>query len=130
MAVSLRVTNAQSHSITNVRQSSVQAQETKLRSSAFAPTASGHTLQRHQRQVEDGAVSPAVAARYWRAIASTNVTMTGHVPRELQLEASGRARSLYQALSQPRRVFSCLTQLAVHRMAQHEGTAAQVAADE
>ena len=80
--------------------------------------------------MEDGAVSPAVAARYWRAIASTNVTMTGRVPRELQLEASGRARFLYQALSQPRLVFSCLTQLAVHRMAQHEGTAAQVAADE
>jgi len=83
-----------------------------------------------QRQVEDGAVSPAVAARYWRAIASTNVTMTGRASRALQMEAADRARSMYQALGQPRRVFSSLTQLAVHRIAQQHFEAAQAAADE
>jgi predicted ATPase len=81
-----------------------------------------------QQQVEDGTVGPAVAARYWRAIAAGN--MVGRVPRALQVEASGRAQSLYQVLGQPRRVFSSLIQLARHRSAQHHDAAAQAAADE
>jgi predicted ATPase/DNA-binding winged helix-turn-helix (wHTH) protein len=81
-----------------------------------------------RQHVEDGAVDPAVAARYWRAIAATN--MTARVPRALQAEASCRAQSLYQALGQPRRVFSSLIQLARHRSAQQYDAAAQAAADE
>jgi tetratricopeptide (TPR) repeat protein len=82
------------------------------------------------RSIEDGGVRPAVAARYWRAIASANVTSTGRVSRELQLEAADRARSLYQTLGQPRRVFSSLTQLAQHQMAQQHHAAAQRAAND
>jgi tetratricopeptide (TPR) repeat protein len=78
--------------------------------------------------VEGGAVAPAVAARYWRAIAASN--MVGRVPRALQAEASVRAQSLYQALGQPRRVFSSLIQLSRHRSAQHDGAAAQAALDQ
>ena len=43
-----------------------------------------------RQHVEDGAVDPAVAARYWRAIAASN--MVGRVPRALQAEAAIRAR--------------------------------------
>jgi predicted ATPase/DNA-binding winged helix-turn-helix (wHTH) protein len=83
-----------------------------------------------QPPVEDGAVSTSVAARYWRAMASANMTMTGRVPQALQLLASERARTLYLALGQPRRAFSSLVLLAIHRMTQQQGTAAQEAADE
>jgi tetratricopeptide (TPR) repeat protein len=78
--------------------------------------------------VEDGSVDPAVAARYWRAIAASN--MAGHVLRTLQVDASCRALSMYRAVGLPRRVFSCLIQLARHRIAQHDDAAAQAAADE
>jgi predicted ATPase/DNA-binding winged helix-turn-helix (wHTH) protein len=81
-----------------------------------------------RRPIEEGTVDPAVAARYWRAITATNMTV--RVPAAVQAEASTRARSLYQALGQPRRVFSSLIQLARHRMAQHNDAAAQAAADE
>jgi hypothetical protein len=83
-----------------------------------------------QRPVDDGAVSTSVAARYWRALASANVTMSGRVPRALQLKASDRARTLYLALGQPRRAFSSLVLLASYRMALHQVAAAQEAADE
>jgi predicted ATPase/DNA-binding winged helix-turn-helix (wHTH) protein len=83
-----------------------------------------------QGPVQDGAVSPAVAARYWRAVASLNMTMSRRVTRSLQLEASQRARSLYQELGLPRRVYSCLIQVASHRIALHDLGAAQGAADE
>jgi predicted ATPase/DNA-binding winged helix-turn-helix (wHTH) protein len=86
-------------------------------------------LVRLRRPVEEGAVSPPVAARYWRAIASANMTMSGRVSRALQLEASDRARSLYEAQGHPRRAYSCLTQLAIHRLAQRDAPAAQAAAD-
>ena len=62
-----------------------------------------------RRRVEDGAVEDAVAARYWRAIAAIN--MARRTPIALQLEAAGRARSLYQKLGQPRRVVSTLIAL-------------------
>ena len=74
-------------------------------------------------RVEEGGIDPAVAARYWRAIAAGN--MTGHVPLPLQVEAAARAASLYQALGQPRRVFSSLIQLSRHRGAQRDDAAAQ-----
>jgi predicted ATPase len=83
-----------------------------------------------QRPVDDGAVSTPVAARYWRAMASGNMTMSGRVPRALQLKASDRARTLYLALGQPRRAFSSLVLLASYRMALHQVAAAQEAADE
>ena len=83
-----------------------------------------------QGPVDEGAVGPAVAARYWRAMASINVTMSGRVPRALQLKAAERARTLYLTLGQPRRAFSSLVLLASHRIAQQESAAAQEAADE
>jgi hypothetical protein len=81
-----------------------------------------------QAPVEQGAVAPAIAARYWRALASDN--MTGHLPRALQLEAAQRARTAYHALGQPRREFSSTVQLARHRLALGQLAAAQAAADE
>ncbi len=79
-------------------------------------------------RVEGGGIDPAVAARYWRAIAAGN--MTGHVPLPLQVEAATRAASLYQALGQPRRVFSSLIQLSRHRGLQRDLAAASVALDQ
>lgn len=61
-------------------------------------------------QAESPGIDRAVAARYWRALAASN--MTGHVPRALQLEAANRAKVLYEALGMPRRVFSSLIQMA------------------
>jgi len=81
-----------------------------------------------QKNVEDGAVDAAVAARYWRALAAGN--MGSRLPRALQADAASRAKSLYQALGRPRRVFSCLIQLARHRNAQRHDAAAQAALDE
>ena len=78
--------------------------------------------------VERGAVEPALAARYWRAIAASN--MAGRVPRVLQLEAASRARDLYRALHQPRRVFSSLIQLSRHASALRRDAAGQAALDE
>ena len=80
--------------------------------------------------VADPTVSPAVAARFWRAMASGNTSMTGRLTRAEQAQAAERARSLYAALGQPRRVFTSLTYLAVHHMLQGQATAAQQAADE
>ena len=83
-----------------------------------------------QRPVEEGTVSTAAAARYWRALASTNMTMAGRVPRALQVEASDRARALYLALGHARRAFSSLVQLAIHRMVLQQCAAAHAAADD
>jgi len=65
--------------------------------------------------VRAGALEPAVEARYWRAVTASNVTW--HVPRPLQIEAAMRAKSLYAALGQPRRVLGCLIQLGRHEVA-------------
>src|SRR6185437_14669553 len=80
-----------------------------------------------QKWVEAG-VEPAVAARYWRAVASTN--MFGHVPVTLQAEAADRARSLYLGLGLPRRAFSSVVQLAVFRLVLGDPAAARTAAEE
>jgi hypothetical protein len=56
--------------------------------------------------------------------------MVGHAPRALQLEAASRARELYQALGQPRRVFSSLIALSRHGSVLRQGVAAQAALDE
>ena len=81
-----------------------------------------------RQRVEDGTVVSAVAARYWHSIAQSN--MSRRVPRSLQVEAADRAYSLYQALGQPRRVFSSLIQLSRHRYRQHLDAAAQMCLDE
>jgi predicted ATPase/DNA-binding winged helix-turn-helix (wHTH) protein len=81
-----------------------------------------------QRHVETGAVEPALAARYWRALAAGN--MASRVPLALRTVAADRARSLYQALGQPRRVFSSLMRLALNLKAQRQDAAAQAALDE
>ena len=81
-----------------------------------------------QAQVEAGAVDPAVAARYWGAMAATN--MTGHVLRTLQVEASRRALPLFSAAGKPRRVFCNLINLSRHLGAQRQDAASQAALDE
>ena len=81
-----------------------------------------------QQQFEGGVMDPAVAARYWGAIAATN--MTGHVLRTLQVEASHRALSLYRAAGKPRRVFCNLINLSRHLGAQRQDAASQSALDE
>jgi predicted ATPase/DNA-binding winged helix-turn-helix (wHTH) protein len=83
-----------------------------------------------QGRVQDGDVGPAVAARYWRAVASLNMTMSRRVTRALQLEASERAQYLYRELGLPRRVYSSLIQLTYHRVALEQFEAAKAAADE
>jgi predicted ATPase/DNA-binding winged helix-turn-helix (wHTH) protein len=81
-----------------------------------------------QPAVEAGPVAPALAARYWRALSAGN--MVGHLPRAQQLEAAQRAHALYVSLDQPRRVFSCLIQIARQRIAQNDTAGAQAAADD
>ncbi len=55
---------------------------------------------------------PAVAARYFRAVAAGN--MARRIPLELQIASAERALALYRTLEQPRRVFSSLIQLSRH----------------
>ena len=81
-----------------------------------------------QRHVEAGAAGPALAARYWRALAAGN--MARRVPLALRAVAADRARSLYQTLGQPRRVFSSLMRLALNLKAQRQDAAALAALDE
>jgi tetratricopeptide (TPR) repeat protein len=69
-----------------------------------------------------------VTARYWEAIAATN--MTGHVLRTVQVDAAARALSLYRAAGQPRRIYTGLINLSRHLGAQRQDAAAQVALDE
>jgi predicted ATPase/DNA-binding winged helix-turn-helix (wHTH) protein len=61
-------------------------------------------------QVRRGDFEPAVAARFWRALAAGN--MVRRVPIDRQVEAARRARDLYRELGQPRREFSSLIRLA------------------
>jgi tetratricopeptide (TPR) repeat protein len=73
-------------------------------------------------------VAPAVAARYWGALAATN--MVGHVLRTVQVEAAERALSLYRVLGQPRRILSSLINLSRHLSAQRQDATAQAALEE
>jgi predicted ATPase/DNA-binding winged helix-turn-helix (wHTH) protein len=88
----------------------------------------GDWLVAQRSHVETDVAEPALAARYWRALAATN--MTHRMPRAAQIGAALRAKTLYEALGQPRRVFSCLIQLARHRNAQGERLEARAALDE
>jgi tetratricopeptide (TPR) repeat protein len=87
---------------------------------------SGDWLLPLQPCVEAG-VAPAVAARYWRAVASAN--MIGRVPLVLQANAADRAHTLYSELGLPRRAFSSLVQLAHHRLLLGDSAASLAAAD-
>ena len=73
-------------------------------------------------------MEPAVAARYWRAVAAGN--MAGRVPLAVQAEAAERAQSLYRELGHPRRVFSSLMRLALYRNALGQETAGKAALDQ
>jgi hypothetical protein len=53
----------------------------------------------------------ALAARYWRALAASN--MSARVPVTEQAQAAQRAQALYRGLGQPRRVVSSLIRLGV-----------------
>jgi len=88
----------------------------------------GDWLMPLQGYVERDAVEPALAARYWRAVAASN--MAGRVPRALQAESASRARDLYRALGKPRRVFTSLIQLSRHASALRQNAAGQAALDE
>jgi predicted ATPase/DNA-binding winged helix-turn-helix (wHTH) protein len=68
---------------------------------------------RLQAQAEGMALKPALAARYWRAVAAGN--MNGLVSFPVQAEAAARAASLYRSLGQPRRVFSSLIRLGYYK---------------
>jgi predicted ATPase/DNA-binding winged helix-turn-helix (wHTH) protein len=81
-----------------------------------------------QAHFADREADPAIAARYWGAIAATN--MTGHVLRTVQVDAAQRALSLYRATGQARRVYTSLINLSRHLDAQHRYEAAQAALDE
>jgi predicted ATPase/class 3 adenylate cyclase len=81
-----------------------------------------------QRQVEEGTVSLALAARYWRAMAAGN--LAGRIPLSLQTAAADRASSMYRELGQPRRVFSSLMRLTYYLGMQRQEAAARVALDE
>jgi predicted ATPase/DNA-binding winged helix-turn-helix (wHTH) protein len=81
-----------------------------------------------KQYVESGVVDTAVAARYWGAMAATN--MVGHVLRTVQVDAARRAVALYRAAGESRRVFSSLINLSRQLAAQGHYDAAQGALDE
>jgi predicted ATPase/DNA-binding winged helix-turn-helix (wHTH) protein len=81
-----------------------------------------------QEHFEAGEIAPALAARYWGAVAATN--MNGHVLRTVQVDAAGRAASLYRAADQPRRVFTSLINLSRHLGAQTRHEAERAAHEE
>lgn len=67
-------------------------------------------LQALEPAVRRGGLQPAVAARFWRALAAGN--MARRLPIAMQMDAARRARDLYRELGQPRREFSCLIRIA------------------
>ncbi|MFO1399579.1 MAG: winged helix-turn-helix domain-containing protein [Burkholderiales bacterium] len=75
---------------------------------------------------EVDAAPPALAARYWRALAANNTT--SFVPRTLQREAAQRAYDLYAALGMDRRAFGSLLQIVTHTRFDEPATADRVLA--
>ena len=53
--------------------------------------------------------------------------MVGRAPHQLQVEAAERARAMYKALGQPRRVFSSLMRLVSYRLFEGDQVSAQTA---
>ena len=80
------------------------------------------------REPGECAISDALAARYFRAIAASN--MSGRFARTRQLEAAIRAQELYVELGKPRRAFGALMRSAHHRVALNDFAGAQAAIDE
>jgi predicted ATPase/DNA-binding winged helix-turn-helix (wHTH) protein len=62
-----------------------------------------------RRWIDHPDVDNAVAARYWRALAASNMLL--RVPMTQQADAAQRAQALYRSLGQPRRVVSSLIRL-------------------
>ncbi|MEO5880897.1 MAG: winged helix-turn-helix domain-containing protein [Caldimonas sp.] len=62
---------------------------------------------------EPGRVDPATTARFWRAMAATN--MLGFIALPQLLDAAERAAALYGELQQPRRLFTSLRLVGVWR---------------
>ena len=78
-------------------------------------TESTRWLLRLRPAVDAGAAGPAGTARYWRAIASMNATLTGLVPRAEQARAAALAQDAYIAQGLPRRAFSSAVLFAIHQ---------------
>ena len=76
----------------------------------------------------EGTIPDALSARYFRAIAATN--LSGRVARARQLDAAIRARSLYERLGKPRRAFGALMQGTRHRWALNDFAGARAAIEE
>ena len=66
-----------------------------------------------------------MAARYWRSLAAVN--MFGRVPLAVGVDAAERARSMYQSLGKPRRVFRSLLRLVLNQRLQGNQAAAEAA---
>ena len=82
----------------------------------------------YRQQVEAGVVEAAVAARYWRSLAAlAGGNMHGRVPFAVLVDAAERARSMYQSLGKPRRVFRSLMTLVRYRQVQGNEAAAEAA---
>ncbi len=75
---------------------------------------------------EVDAAPPALAARYWRALAANNTN--SFVTRTLQREAAERAYALYRELGLDRRAFGSLLQVITHTRFDDAATADRVLA--
>ena len=73
-------------------------------------------------------VGEAVAARFWRGLAASN--MHGYVSMTEQLEAAQRAAALYRALNRPKHQFSALRRVSVWAVQLQDDALAELAADE
>jgi hypothetical protein len=80
------------------------------------------------RQFKSDQADPAVSARYWGAVAATN--MTGHVLRTEQVDAANCALAHYRTTHQPRRIYINLINLSHHLGALRQDAAAQIALNE
>jgi tetratricopeptide (TPR) repeat protein len=78
--------------------------------------------------LQPGAVDAATEARFWRAMAATNMLGTRTIP-EL-LEAAQHATAAYRTLHRPRRLFSALRVLGIWRRSSGDHEGAQAAIDE
>ncbi|MCC6198255.1 MAG: helix-turn-helix transcriptional regulator [Burkholderiales bacterium] len=79
------------------------------------------------RHVDD-ALPPPLAARYFRALAASN--MTRRVTNARQVEAGTRAAAYYRAHDHPRRLFSTLMRLCLYQREAGDGTAADATQEE
>jgi len=85
-------------------------------------------LMAEEPHVVPGVVDDATAARYWRAMAASNMMGPRRLP-EL-VEAAQRAADAYRAMRLPRRLFSALRLIALWRQSSGEPDRARAAIDE